>query len=209
MRMQSGRCIVRCFILNDYRADACQPLSDDALIGRFRSGDEDAFEAIVSRYVGLISSAAARYSGVAGDLDAGDLVQEGLVVLLFACRDYDASRGSSFKNYLMRCVRHRYVSILRHVNRESAVPVQNIVSIEDEDDSVPDVTSSSPCELVETKEHIARLYQNLRDRLSDFEYRVALLHLSGYSYKEIAERLDVPLKTVDNAQTRIRQKLSR
>jgi len=200
-----------CEVLNldDYRADTFQALSDEELIGRFRSGSEDAFEAVVSRYIGLITASATRYSSAAADLDAGDLVQEGLVVLLFACRDYDASRGSSFKNYLMRCVENRYVSLLRHVSRESAVPVQNIISIEDEDDSVPDVTSSSPGELIETKEYVAQLHQILRDRLSDLEYRVALLHLSGYSYKEIAGRLDVPVKTVDNAQTRIRQKLSR
>lgn len=200
---------MRCFILDDYRADAYQPLTDEELIGRFRSGDEDAFEAIVLRYAGLISSAAARYSGAAADLDSGDLVQEGLVVLLFACRDYDPARGSSFKNYLMRCVGNRYVSLMRHISRESAVPAQNIISIEDEDDTVPDVTSSSPSELVEAKEYVARLHQILRDRLSDLEYRVAMLHLSGYSYREIADRLDVPLKTIDNAQTRIRQKLSR
>ena len=200
---------MRCFTLDDYRADAYRPFTDDALIERFRSGDDDAFEAIVSRYIGLISSTAARYSGAAGDPDAGDLVQEGLVVLLFACRDYDPSRGSSFKNYLMRCVENRYVSLLRHISRGSAVPAQSIISIEDEDDSVPDITSSSPPELVETKEYLAQLHQILRDRLSDLEYRVALLHLSGYSYKEIAERLHVPVKTIDNAQTRIRQKLSR
>ena len=200
-----------CEVLNlsDYTADSRMQMSDEELIERFRSGDEDAFEAVVSRYSGLISTAAARYGSASGELDSGDLVQEGLVVLLFACKDYDPSRGSSFKNYLMRCVGNRYVSLLRHISRESAVPIQNIVSIEDEEETAPDLFSSSPSELVETKEYIARLHQILRDRLSDLEYRVAMLHLSGYSYKEIAQKLNVPVKTIDNAQTRIRQKLSR
>ena len=84
-----------------------------------------------------------------------------------------------------------------------------MISIEDEQEAGFDPTASTPSELVETKEYIGSLHRILKDSLSELEYKVAILHLSGYTYREIAKRLDIPLKTVDNAQTRIRQKLSR
>ena len=115
----------------------------------------------------------------------------------------------SFKNYLMLCVENRYRSLLRSSKRKGAVPARNIISIEDEQDTAFDPTVSSLPEMVEMKEHIGLLHRVLKERLSDLEYKVAILHLSGYTYKEIAEKLNISLKQVDNAQTRIRQKLSR
>ena len=137
------------------------------------------------------------------------MLQEGMLALLSACRSYDSDGGMSFKNYLMLCVENRYRSLMRTANRKSAVPTHNIISIENEQEAAFDPTVIPLSELVETKEYIGSLYRILKNSLSDLEYKVAILHLSGYSYKEISKRLDIPLKSVDNAQTRIRQKLSR
>ena len=203
------RYIVRCFTLNQHGAPKCAEFSDEELIGLFRSGDDAAFEAIASRYLGLISSAAAKFRGLSPDMDSADLVQEGMLALLVACRSYDPDGGSSFKNYLMLCFENRLRSIRRHASKKGNVPAHSIVSIEDGEDAACDPTLSTPDELVETKEYIDHLHRILKDRLSDLEYRVATLHLSGYSYREIADKLNTSLKTIDNAQTRIRQKLSR
>ncbi len=200
---------MRCCILKDYSYGIEPPLSDEELLKKFRAGSDNAFEIIAARYLGLISSAAKKYRGKFTDTDDSDMLQEGLVALLSACRSYDSDGGSSFKNYLMLCVENRYRSLLRSANRKSAVPVRNIISIEDEQDNAADPTVSSPDELVESMEYIDTLRRVLKDRLSDLEYKVAILHLSGYSYKEISKRLNIPLKSVDNAQTRLRQKLSR
>ena len=183
-------------------------LSDSELLERFRAGGDDAFEMIAARYLGLISSAAKKYRGKFTDTDDSDMLQEGMVALLSACRSYDSGGGMSFKNYLMLCVENRYRSLLRSANRKGAVPTRNIISIEDGQDNA-DPTESSPPELLESKEYIGTLRRVLKDRLSDLEYKVAILHLSGYSYKDISKRLNISLKSVDNAQTRIRQKLSR
>lgn len=200
---------MRCFILKDHIADADKRPSDEELLSRFRAGDDVAFETIAARYLGLISSAAKRYRGMSPDIDDGDLVQEGMIALLGACRSYHADGGMSFKNYSMLCIENRYISLLRHISSLRSVPSQNIISIEDEENSAVDPTTSTLPEIVETKEYIGSLYQILKDRLSDLEYNVALLHLSGYSYRDIADKLNVSLKTIDNAQTRIRHKLSR
>ncbi len=200
---------MRCYILNDITASRNEQRSDEELLRIFLSGDDDAFDAIASRYLGLISSAAKKYRGMAADIDDSDMIQEGMVALLSACRSFDSGKGMSFKNYLMLCVENRYRSMMRASSRQRAVPARNMISFEDEADAAVDPTVTSLPELVETKEYIDSLHRILKNSLSTLEYKVALLHLSGYSYKEIAQRLDIPLKSVDNAQTRIRQKLSR
>jgi RNA polymerase sporulation-specific sigma factor len=200
---------VRCFTLKQTQTGAGQSFSDDELLKRFRAGDDDAFEKLASRYLGLISSAAKRYRNMSPDIDSGDLVQEGMIALLSACRSYEPAGGMSFKNYSMLCIENRFISLLRHVTSRRSVPSQNIISIEDEENNAVDPTTSTLPEIVETKEYIGSLHQILKDKLSDLEYNVAILHLSGYTRREIADKLDTSLKTIDNAQTRIRQKLSR
>ena len=202
------RYIVRCCILKDHTAGIEPLFTDEELLAQFRSGSDDAFEKLASRYLGLISSSAAKYRGVSADTDSGDMVQEGMVAMLSACRSYNSEKGMSFKNYLMLCVENRYRSLMRAANRKGAVPAQNIISIEDEQDTAFDPTASSLPELLESKEYIDALRCTLKNRLSELEYKVAIMHLSGYTYKEISERLNISLKSVDNAQTRIRQKLS-
>lgn len=199
---------MRCFTLKEHGAHAGITPADEELIERFRAGDDEAFELIASRYLGLISSAAARCRDLSPEMDSADLIQEGMLSLLYACRSYDAQGGSSFKNYLMLCYENRLRSIRRHMAKKGTVPARSIVSFED-DDSASDPTLCTPDELVETKDYIDHLHRILKDRLSDLEYRVAILHLSGCSYREIADRLNMSVKTIDNAHTRIRQKLSR
>ena len=200
---------MRCRILKENSAGAAPRPTDEELLDRFRTGDDVAFEKIASRYLGLISSAAKRYRGMSPEFDSGDLVQEGMIALLNACRSWHSDRGMSFKNYSMLCIEHRYISLLRHYSGSRSVPSQNIISIEDEENRAVDPTSSTLPEIVETKEYIGSLYQILKDELSDLEYSVAILHLSGYTRREIVDKLKISLKTIDNAQTRIRQKLSR
>ena len=200
---------MRCYILKDITVTGDSRLSDEVLVRDFLSGHDDAFETIASRYLGLISSAAKKYRGMSADIDDSDMIQEGMVALLSACRSFDSGKGMSFKNYLMLCVENRYRSMMRSSARRGAVPARNMISIEEEQDVAFDPTVTSLPELVETKEYIDSLHRILKDSLSDLEYKVAFLHLSGYSYKEIAQRLNIPLKSVDNAQTRIRQKLYR
>ena len=184
-------------------------MTDEQLVGIFRSGGEQAFEVLCSRYLGLISSLASRYRDLSLDADTGDLVQEGLISMLYSCKNYDPERGMSFKNYLMMRCRDSFNSLRRSSSRKGAVPAKNIMSFEDDDGTAFDPTECSPVELVESRDYVEHLHSVMKDRLSDLEYKVAVLHISGYSYKEISDRLNVTIKTVDNAQTRIRQKLSR
>lgn len=195
--------------LNDTTVSRDTRHTDEELLRDFLSGNDDAFDMITSRYLGLISTAAKKYRGMAADIDDSDMIQEGMVALLSACRSYNADKGMSFKNYLMLCVENRYRSMMRASARQRAVPPRNMISLEEDADVAFDPTVTSLPEMVETREYIDSLHRILKNSLSNLEYKVAILHLSGYTYKEIAQRLNISLKSVDNAQTRIRQKLSR
>ena len=84
---------MRCYILRDTTDNRNPLLSDEELLNKFRAGHDDAFEMIASRYLGLISSAAKKYRGMSADTDDSDMVQEGMVALLSACRSFDAGQG--------------------------------------------------------------------------------------------------------------------
>ena len=157
---------MRCYILRDTTDNRNPLLSDEELLNKFRAGHDDAFEMIASRYLGLISSAAKKYRGMSADTDDSDMVQEGMVALLSACRSFDAGKGMSFKNYLMLCVENRYRSMMRSSSRQSAVPARNMISIEDDRDAAFDSTVASLPELVETKEYIGSLHRILKEKLS-------------------------------------------
>lgn len=204
--------IVRCSILTT-GAEKRYPesCSDEALLLRFRRGDDSAFEALVSRYMGLISSAAESFRTCAlssDDIDIEDFVQVGLMGLLSACKTFDEKKGKSFKNFALDCAKNRFRDMAKASSKKSAVPPDNIVSL-DGFTSLCDENEGTLAEALERKEYIRSRYREIKEKLSPFEYRVSRLYLSGYSYKECAERLKVDEKKVDNALTRIRKKLSR
>ena len=176
-------------------------ISDIDLIKRIQGGDDAAFETIASRYLGLIGSVASKYRNIGNYFDNSDFVQEGLLALLYACKNFDAKQGMSLKNYILLCVESRFKSIVRKVNKKSRVPQDVLLSISDDIDQISDTTQSSPDEIFESREYIERVRNTLKDRLSPFEYSVVSLYLS-------AKKLSVSEKSVENALSRIRKKLS-
>ena len=104
---------------------------------------------------------------MSSDIDDNDMIQEGMVALLSACRSFDANKGMSFKNYLILCVENRYRTMLRACARQRAVPARNMLSLEDEADTAVDPTETSLSEMVETKDYIDSLHRILKDSLSD------------------------------------------
>ncbi len=183
-------------------------ISDIDLIKRIQNGDETAFEIIAPRYVGLIGSVTSKYRNTGDYFDSSDFVQEGLLALLYACRNFDTKHNMSLKNYILLCVESRFKSIVRKVNKKSHIPQDALLSINDDIDQIFDATQSSPDEIFESREYIERVKYILKDRLSPFEYNVVGLYLTGYSYSECAKKLCVSEKSVENALCRIRKKLS-
>lgn len=165
------------------------------------AGDEEAFAVITERMAPLIRSIV---QGFAADgMDADDLAQEASLGLLAAVRSYRPDGGAAFTTYATTCIRNRLTSVARrHGARiRSEQPFE-------EDSDLPADTHSDPAHRMLEQEDLSRLHEQLRQRLTDLEYRVLLARLSDQSYEEIAARLGVSKKAVDNAVQRLRRKMT-
>ena len=175
-------------------------LSDEQLVVLARQKNEEAFAHLVSRCSGMLKSLSVKYCRDISDSE--DLVQEGLLGLLSAVQSYQPSSEVAFRTYAYACSRNRMVSALRCRNGANAHSL-------DEEDELPDVIGGTdPASLLVRQEEAEQLNKRLRDGLSSLEYRVLMERLSGYSYREIAKRLDITEKAVDNAHQRLRRKVA-
>ena len=180
--------------------------SDDTLAKLSKDGDEGAFNELVMRYLGKITSIARKYS--AQGYEQNDFVQEGLMGLLYAVKTYDPDGGMSFKSYVSLVAERRFISIIRRQNTQKSVPLSAIVELDTLDSEVVDL-SRSPEEQIMLKEQIDLAMQQLRGILSTRELEVFLLYTEGLSYNAIAEKLGVSGKSVDNALQRAKKKIQK
>ena len=191
------------------------PTADEALCSLAASGDRIAEEALVMRYNRLVRVCARPYFLAGGDSD--DLIQEGMVGLLNAIREYDPGKGSSFRTYAETCIRNRILSAIRAAARDKHTPLNHYVSYETplldgNTDSYPLSASRQPQQnpedmLISREERRERL-GTLKGQLSGFEAQILDLYLRGLSYVEIASEVDRSPKAVDNAVQRIRRKVA-
>ena len=192
------------------------PTADEALCSLAASGDRIAEEALVMRYNRLVRVCARPYFLAGGDSE--DLIQEGMVGLLNAIREYDPGKGSSFRTYAETCIRNRILSAIRAAARDKHTPLNHYVSYETplldgNTDSYPLSASRQPQQnpedmLISREERRERL-GTLKGQLSGFEAQILDLYLRGLSYVEIASEVDRSPKAVDNAVQRIRRKVAR
>lgn len=178
--------------------------SDAELTELVRQNNEQAFEEIVSRYIGLVAHIASKYR--AESFETGDFIQEGLLSLLSACKTYDEKRGSSFKNYAVLCIENKLKTIFRRTQNKSSIPNESIVPIDDAE-NIND-SSSNPEQLVLDREFLSSVLKSLKTDLSQMEQKIFSLYLNGFTYAQISQTLSVPLKSVDNAIQRARKKLA-
>lgn len=187
--------------------------SDEKLQLLAVSGDRNAEESLVARYSRLVRACARPYFLAGGDSE--DLIQEGMIGLLSAIRSYASDKESSFRTYAEICIRNRLLSAVRTAARDKHRPLNHSISL---DDSVFDDRQESlayhfdlnsvqaPEELLIDREERENRLNALLSRLSGFEKTVLELYLAGLSQSEIAQRVEKPLKSVDNAVQRIRRK---
>ena len=184
-----------------------ETLSDEQLAGLAEAGSEEAFSLLVGRCSSMIQAQARRYRGT--HLDAEDMAQEGFLGLLSAVQTYRETKKTSFRTYASVCIRHRMVSAIRRAGGEPPVPGFD----PEEEAGAAGVADGQggvdPALLVMQREETLRLQKWLEHILTPLEKRVLFYHLSAYSYEEIAQKLEIGPKTVDNALQRIRRKLSK
>ena len=169
-------------------------------IAQAAAGDQEAFARLVHRMMPLIHDQIRRI-GCEG-LEDEDLAQEALMGLLAAVRTYREDGGAAFTTYATTCIRHRLLSVARRTGSRAdrEMPL--------EDSPEPIDPTIDPALLLQDKEEADGLLAQLQTRLTAMEYRVLLLRLSDCSYAEIAARLGITAKAVDNAIQRIRRKMA-
>lgn len=187
-------------------------LTDEELVNLARSNEKDtvALEKIINKYKHAVNSVARSYFLNSGDSD--DLIQEGMIGLFKAINTYDGSK-SSFSNYVYLCIKSSIISAIKKSNAFKNVPLNNYVSIyglnEDADDKNSAISDLSfdPEETFINRETANELKVCIKNVLSSLEFKILVLYLEGYTYAEIGERVNKPLKSIDNAIQRIRKKI--
>ena len=191
-------------------------LDDQYLIAMARHGQPDADDRIVRRYYGFVRLKASSYFLVGGDAD--DLIQEGLVGLYKAVRDFRHDRESSFRNFAELCITRQIITAVKTATRNKHTPLNQYVSFSQApaaatdgeptlDEVLPGSAVHDPVNQVISSEELRSLVACLSSSLSELESSVMSLYLDGRSYDAIAERLACDTKTVDNALQRVKRKI--
>ncbi len=191
-------------------------VDDGYLIALAKQGDATAYDRIVRRYYGFVRLKASSYFLTGGDSD--DLIQEGLVGLYKAVRDFRSDRESSFRNFAELCITRQIITAVKTANRNKHSPLNQYVSFSSTpasaqdgeptlDEVIPGSTVHDPVNQVISSEELRSLVDCLATALSDLESRVLSLYLDGHSYEQIGGRLGCDTKTVDNALQRVKRKV--
>jgi RNA polymerase sporulation-specific sigma factor len=199
------------------RADSQPELDDTYLVALAKRGSADAYERIVKRYRGFVRLKASSYFLLGGDSD--DLIQEGLVGLYKAIRDFRSDRESSFRNFAELCITRQIITAVKTASRNKHAPLNQYVSFAQSpaasgdaettlEEILPGAISEEPSERVIASEELRALVSCLSSVLSELESRVLSLYLDGHSYERIGERLECDTKTVDNALQRVKRKVA-
>ncbi len=192
-------------------------VDDGYLIALAKQGDPTAYDRLVRRYHGFVRLKASSYFIAGGDSD--DLLQEGMVGLYKAIRDYRTDRQSSFRNFAELCITRQIITAVKTATRNKHIPLNQYVSFattpagasEGEstlEEMLPGSTVHDPANQVISSEELRALVDCLSSTLSELEARVLALYLDGRSYEEIGGLVDCETKTVDNALQRVKRKVS-
>jgi len=188
-------------------------LPDDELIRQLRAGDEAALIELLDRYRSLARGRARSYFLVGADRE--DLMQEAMIGLYKAVRDFNEDVGAPFRGFAEMCITRQILSAIKAATRQKHGPLNSYVPISVPNsggqstvaDLLPTGASSDPAELVISAERIRALQRHFDEALSDLEIEVLRLYVDGKTYVEIAAMLDRQVKSVDNALQRIKRKL--
>ena len=201
--------------IKELQQDEYNAFSDEKLCELTHDGDREAEEILVSRYTRLVRQLARPYYLAGGDSD--DLIQEGMIGLIYGMREYDSTRNAAFRTFAETCIRNRLYSAVRAAARDKHSPLNQAIPLE-----IPffdSRTTSSigahvlshvdPEEFIIGREDARDTLRGVRKQLSEFEAKILGYYLDGLTTKEMAEAVKKSPKSVDNAVQRVRRKIAR
>lgn len=189
--------------------------NDEEILLEIKNGNENALEYLISKYKNLVNNKVTKYFIIGAEKE--DIVQEGLIGLFKAIKDYDENKQNSFKSFASLCIERQIITAIKTSNRQKHIPLNSSLSLNnnindnDSETSFLDIIDApnveDPLETLTKKEYYSHIKSKLNSNLSDFEKKVLYNYIEGNSYTNIAEKLDMPVKSIDNAIQRIRKKL--
>ena len=193
--------------------DNYRNLSDEELIGALRDGDRRIMDYILNKYKPLVLRKANAMYLIGGDTD--DLIQEGMIGLFKAIRDYREEKETSFFHFAELCISRQLYSAVEASNRKKHAPLNTYVSFYSRNgeegnplaETLPTDVMDDPEQLMIDQESVRLFLERARDSLSPMERTVLDESLAGLNYRQIAEKLGKSPKAIDNALSRIKAKI--
>ncbi len=191
-------------------------MTDEQLIGELRGGDQGVMDFIMVKYKALVRKKARAMYLLGGENE--DLIQEGMIGLIKAVRDYNPEQGASFQSFAELCVSRQMYSAIEASKRKKHLPLNSYVSLYESGDTdgndkktplidtIEPVQENDPETLYFSREYTEAFVEQLKEQLSPLENHVLYLHLMGTDYRTIADILEKSPKSIDNALQRIRTK---
>ena len=180
-------------------------------------GDKIALEYIIKKYKNFVKAKAKSYFLIGADKE--DIIQEGMIGLYKAVRDFDASKTNSFKGFADICITRQIITAIKTATRQKHIPLNSYISLNkpvyDEEsertllDKIATSIVTDPEELIISKEELKHIESKMNELLSDLELQVVEYYLNGKSYQYIADKLKRDVKSIDNALQRVKRKLEK
>ncbi|WP_338754640.1 RNA polymerase sporulation sigma factor SigH [Bacillus sp. FJAT-52991] len=196
---------------------ALETLNDEQLIELVHNGNSDALDYLIHKYRNFVRAKARSYFLIGADRE--DIVQEGMIGLYKAIRDYKEDKLTTFKAFAELCITRQIITAIKTATRQKHIPLNSYVSLdkpiydEESDRTLMDVITGAktmnPEELIINREQFNSIEDKMNELLSDLERKVLALYLDGQSYQEISEELNRHVKSIDNALQRVKRKLER
>ncbi|HEX6922666.1 MAG TPA: RNA polymerase sporulation sigma factor SigH [Bacillales bacterium] len=199
------------------RAEVFEQREDEQLVVCVHAGDNKALEYLIDKYKNFVKAKARSYFLVGADRE--DIIQEGMIGLFKAIRDFQDDKLSSFKAFAELCITRQMITAIKTATRQKHIPLNSYVSLdkpvydEESDRTLLDIIcgskTSDPEETVIHQEEFDSIEGKMSEILSDLEQKVLMLYLDGRSYQEISADLNRHVKSIDNALQRVKRKFER
>lgn len=199
-----------------FTTDKYAKLTDEQIISKINENDKEALAYLLDKYKNLVNIKVSKYFMIGAEKE--DILQEGMIGLFKAIKDFKPEKQNSFKSFANICIERQLITAVKSSNRQKHMPLNSYLSLNvaaydnnDEDsveliDTFNSKTVEDPLETVMKKEYYNQVENAVNKNLSKFEKQVLDRFLKGESYITIAQKLDSPVKSVDNAIQRIRKK---
>lgn len=194
-----------------------EAMVDEEIVEYAREGSILALEYLINKYRNFVRAKARSYFLIGADRE--DIIQEGMIGLYKAIRDFRSDKLSSFRAFAELCITRQIITAIKTATRQKHIPLNSYVSLnkpiydDDSDRTLLDIISGSkvtdPEELIINREEFGDIEEKMGEILSDLEWKVLMSYLDGKSYQEIAGDLKRHVKSIDNALQRVKRKLER